>query len=923
MKKLFFLLLFFYSVGSFSQNTTLDPTHEFDFGLNSHTSRDDAYFTHVDSKNDIILIGTTEVDVTFTDVQIIKTNSSLEEIWKKTISIPTNLSYDIPLRSFIGQDDSIYVIGRSSFRQSSTNGLIYILKYSATGDLVFEKYLGDFEGDAYIDFSFMEAFLSDDDTLSITFAPFDYQSYTGYDFTFVQFDSNGQQIYSYETTIQHDGGLDGLIDESGYYFISKNVVDPYAVELEFNYDLHTVDFNGNHNTYSISDDLFDSFHDVTIFGDNTFFRLDNDHVYFSCHLENTNDNISRVHFAKFLKSDGSLVHSIATPEDEKHNIVSDFISSQNGYTAILNNEDDSSLSFVTIDNGTMDITSEPNFIGTGFIKNKDDSFFVTRSNSQMTLFNANYETVNSFNTSNTFALVDFEKIDDNNLVVFGSTIETMYPGSVFYSQLNFHSEKISSTAVVNSYTFNGQGTSGNERQLVFADNSDNYYLLIQEKLGPRCLYIGCDVPPNGIVLVKLNQNFEKVWELDLTGESIRISDNSQQAKIIFDSNDNLYLNLLNFQYDGFQLFKITPEGNIVFKKDNVQHEHLVLDEQNDKIYTFSKVFFEYDWVNFEELHWTIVNIHDTNTGDLIQEYQYDDVRILNYHIENDVMKAYFISMIYNNWHISLYENDALLWTRDFDLHERDIYETITYENGDLLFFTSSSDIDDRRVHKLSLNNELTQQWVGGYNWDVVLHDNENIYVRDNTGQIVLYKFDTSLQPIGTTEYSSLDTFFKVKNGIVGLGSASAGGYMVLFDFDLNTIEYSFNGFIPNSWTSNSSGSFALSGNFGNQIPLQPWYSWSRAFVNKYDFDATLSTNSEDLVSNEEPFQLYPNPTADYINIHLKEDSVKLVELFDINGRFILSSQSNQLKISHLSSGIYLLKMDTTSGHKYNSKIIKE
>jgi hypothetical protein len=287
------------------------------------------------------------------------------------------------------------------------------------------------------------------------------------------------------------------------------------------------------------------------------------------------------------------------------------------------------------------------------------------------------------------------------------------------------------------------------------------------------------------------------------------------------------------------------------------------------------------------------------------------------------MKAYFISMIYNNWDISLYENDTLLWTRDFDLHERDIYETVTYENGDLLFFTSSSDIDDRKVHKLSLNNELTQQWVGGYNWDVVLHDNENIYVRDNTGQIILYKFDTSLQPIGTTEYSSLDTFFKVKNGIVGLGSANAEGYMVLFDFDLNTIEYSFNGFIPNSWTSNSSGSFALSGNFGNQIPLQPWYSWSRAFVNKYDFDATLSAYYEDLVNNEEPFQLYPNPTADYINIHLKEDSVKLVELFDINGRFILSSQSDQLNISNLSSGMYLLKMDTTSGHKYNSKIIKE
>lgn len=75
--------------------------------------------------------------------------------------------------------------------------------------------------------------------------------------------------------------------------------------------------------------------------------------------------------------------------------------------------------------------------------------------------------------------------------------------------------------------------------------------------------------------------------------------------------------------------------------------------------------------------------------------------------------------------------------------------------------------------------------------------------------------------------------------------------------------------------------------------------------------------------NEINFQVYPNPTTDYISIQRKDDSSDMeMEVFDVLGKKVFIKQTiengNQIDISHLKAGIYFLRI--TVG--YSSKVVK-
>ncbi len=77
-------------------------------------------------------------------------------------------------------------------------------------------------------------------------------------------------------------------------------------------------------------------------------------------------------------------------------------------------------------------------------------------------------------------------------------------------------------------------------------------------------------------------------------------------------------------------------------------------------------------------------------------------------------------------------------------------------------------------------------------------------------------------------------------------------------------------------------------------------------------------NTEKLVLTEDSILIYPNPTRKYIHILTALD-VKSFDLYDILGnRVLISEETNQINIESLSSGIYLLNINTNLG-----KIIKK
>jgi hypothetical protein len=65
---------------------------------------------------------------------------------------------------------------------------------------------------------------------------------------------------------------------------------------------------------------------------------------------------------------------------------------------------------------------------------------------------------------------------------------------------------------------------------------------------------------------------------------------------------------------------------------------------------------------------------------------------------------------------------------------------------------------------------------------------------------------------------------------------------------------------------------------------------------------------------ESTVNVYPNPSQQFIKIS-STDEVKNIELFDLNGRQILSTKETEIDLGSLSitSGIYILKIQTAKG----------
>jgi len=72
----------------------------------------------------------------------------------------------------------------------------------------------------------------------------------------------------------------------------------------------------------------------------------------------------------------------------------------------------------------------------------------------------------------------------------------------------------------------------------------------------------------------------------------------------------------------------------------------------------------------------------------------------------------------------------------------------------------------------------------------------------------------------------------------------------------------------------------------------------------------LSVQSQD--DRQIQFDIYPNPASKSLKIKTKDD-IKKVELFDLNGKRLLSSTEKNLDISSLGNGIYFLSIQTNHG----------
>ena len=82
--------------------------------------------------------------------------------------------------------------------------------------------------------------------------------------------------------------------------------------------------------------------------------------------------------------------------------------------------------------------------------------------------------------------------------------------------------------------------------------------------------------------------------------------------------------------------------------------------------------------------------------------------------------------------------------------------------------------------------------------------------------------------------------------------------------------------------------------------------------------ATLTV--EDILRSQSSISVYPNPTAN--RIFIQGENVLQAELFDLRGRKIKATNQNQLDLSDLGSGSFIIKVTTENNKTKSFKIIK-
>jgi hypothetical protein len=74
------------------------------------------------------------------------------------------------------------------------------------------------------------------------------------------------------------------------------------------------------------------------------------------------------------------------------------------------------------------------------------------------------------------------------------------------------------------------------------------------------------------------------------------------------------------------------------------------------------------------------------------------------------------------------------------------------------------------------------------------------------------------------------------------------------------------------------------------------------------------------VENEETLNVYPNPTSSKLYIQGRLNAKK--QILDISGRVLLCTDENEIDISNLNQGIYILQIENKKGNIETRKIVK-
>ena len=92
-------------------------------------------------------------------------------------------------------------------------------------------------------------------------------------------------------------------------------------------------------------------------------------------------------------------------------------------------------------------------------------------------------------------------------------------------------------------------------------------------------------------------------------------------------------------------------------------------------------------------------------------------------------------------------------------------------------------------------------------------------------------------------------------------------------------------------------------------------------INILDVDEVEDEDEETLGFVNASSMIYPNPSNGIVNI--KMAALKEATIYNLSGKRIMRSTDNYMDVSALSEGVYIIKLEHSSGDRFSTRLIKE
>lgn len=646
------------TISNYAQDTIF-PTKQVTFGSKIHTNRDELSHTLKDSQKNIYLIGTTENDFTFNDIQIIKLNADFSELWSRTYSFNTNFSYDRVTSAHIDSQDNLILVCRSAMNK--VEELYFILKVSPQGNKLWEIPLFEYSRPSPINPFLFHTTIDENDNLQFAYANWHYYAEKEGVVYFVEISSEGQITKSYnavdlfpEVSVDDQFAIEY---HNGFYYMIASLTDGdhRIMYYKFN-DIESFSTEIEIPQTALENLKFAPFTDASLeYRENTGLQF----ISFG----NSHDQLLLLN----LNQDGS-VNYIKEPDLDKENYTIGHFYDKNEDLCIISNQktigstEDLHMVLEKFDDQgeliqTLSVPGEigmMSYVGSSFIGVYTVTNKLLKYNYDLSLVS---ETQLKPIKVSEFVPSSILFIDQDSFLA-GTNLSIGYEGSKYYSENDWSFKKISNGVELDEFQFSGEGTSkAGQTKSIQRQNNGNYVVAVSEKTGPDNFNLGGSRSPslshiltysNDLELIEKQTDVDNdIWN-EKSNNSVSFTSgsdsyeyyyNSNTSKITLTKNGNevLWTRIWNGDLHTPSGFVIDSENSLIFRSllynQALPHlNKLTMDNVRTRVSVdknpFRIIMLDNDWVFTSNS--TSIQVY-SNDFELISEYPIDyDYNMSNY-----------------------------------------------------------------------------------------------------------------------------------------------------------------------------------------------------------------------------------------------------------------------------------------------------